>query len=160
MLEKVFSKFKNKKNEISIYEDWQKNISYIQDLKKNNVVITSIMMEKRFFILIFLQNKVFFLEKEKGQEFHIVSGLVNESIIKNEKVWECVKQSKFLGKLMETSSMVMFLCEQFEMMRSILDLEITEEREIWFEIGLFMSEIDTVKVNLPRYKKNENLWVD
>lgn len=160
MLKKIFNNLKRSQKEAEVFSVWRENIDYIKTLKKNNVVVTSVKSGDSFFLLLFLLDKVFFMEKTKNHPFKVISGKVHENMVENEKVWECIKYSKKNGQVMETSSLTMYLCEKIEEVRDDLNIEFQEEREIWYDINMFLSEIDTVGVKIPSYKEGENLWVD
>lgn len=160
MFKAIIEKFKNNSNERKIFQTWQDNIIYINSLSKNKVIVTQIFYENSFFLLIYLSNKIFFLHKEPNKPFESIYGEAHENIVKNTKIWECIKYSKISGNVLETSSMMLYIADVLQNNKEKLNISYCEEKDMWFDICDFIKEIDTTGINIPKYKKGENLWVD
>lgn len=160
MIKYIIKKFKNKNIEKEIFNTWKENIDYINSIKESRVVVTNINHEKSLFILIYLNSKIFFLEKNLNESFISVSGIAHENMIKNPKLWECIKFSKSSGNIMDTSSLMLYISSILEKNKENLNISYSEERDMWFDICMFIDSMKTVPVNLPKYKEGENIWVD
>lgn len=160
MLKTIIEKFKIKQKNKEVFDIWQKNITYINNLSKNKVVITHFFNSSSFFILIYLSKKVFFLKKDLDSKFITISGIAHINMINNKQVWECIKYSKSSGNIMDTSSMMLYISEIIQKNKEYFNITYNEERDMWFDICSFINEIETVKVGLPTYTIDENLWVD
>lgn len=159
ILEKIF---KNKNQEISIYNEWQLNLNYLNSLKPDHTVVTHIVLDdkKEQYLLIYKDKKVLFMSKSLDTNLHVVFADIHLSMMKHEKLWECIKSSKDLGNIIPNDSLVQFIVEKMELNAGFCGFKMEDELQFWRKFCLFTQDMNNSKIFIPEYNKEKNIWVD
>lgn len=160
---KIFENLFTKKTEDnSIYDEWQKNLNYLQTIKPNTTVVTHIMLKEKTeqYILLYQENNVLFMSKSIDSEIQIIFAPIHESMKNNAKVWECIKSSKERGFIVPNESLMQFLVEKMENNAGFCGFKMDDELQFWRMICLFTQNMKTPSFDIPTYQENQNEWVD
>lgn len=154
--------FKSKYENDHIFKEWELNLKYLQSLKPDHSVVTHILLDdkKEQYLLIYQDNNVLFMSKSIETPLHVVFSTIHKDMIKNEKLWECIKSSKELGKVLPNDTLVQFIVEKMENNAGYCGVKMEDELKFWRHFSLFSQNMKTSPIVLPEYKENENIWVD